>query len=96
MIGQKINRLGNMAAYNPGGAEEPGTEGRDEGYLYWAGRLSHNGNSIFEGQDGTGLYRRLYFTAGCPTLSSFISQTPLNPVITEFEELFRSGGPCNP
>ena len=36
-----------MAAYNPHGAEPPGTPGRDEGYLYWLGWLSHVGNSTF-------------------------------------------------
>jgi phospholipid/cholesterol/gamma-HCH transport system substrate-binding protein len=96
VIGEKINRLGNMAAHNPGGAEEPGTEGRDEGYLYWAGWLSHNGNSIFEGQDAHGLYRRIYFTAGCPTVTSLLSQTPFAALVTGLQELTKSGGPCNP
>ncbi len=39
----ELNHLGNMAAYNPRGKEPVGTAGRDEGYLYWAGWLSHNG-----------------------------------------------------
>ena len=42
VVAKKINRLGNMAAYNPNGAEPPGTPGRDEGYLYWAAWLGHN------------------------------------------------------
>jgi phospholipid/cholesterol/gamma-HCH transport system substrate-binding protein len=96
VIGEKINRLGNMAAHNPGGAEEPGAEGRDEGYLYWAGWLAHNGNSIFEGQDAHGLYRRIYFTAGCPTVTSILSQTPFAALVTGLQELTKSGGPCNP
>jgi phospholipid/cholesterol/gamma-HCH transport system substrate-binding protein len=96
VIGEKINRLGNMAAHNPGGAEEPGAEGRDEGYLYWAGWLAHNGNSIFEGQDAHGLYRRIYFTAGCPTVTSLLSQTPFAALVTGLQELTKSGGPCNP
>jgi phospholipid/cholesterol/gamma-HCH transport system substrate-binding protein len=96
VIGQKINRLGNMATFNPRGAEEPGTEGRDEGYLYWAGWLSHNANSIFEAQDGNGLYRRIYFTAGCPTITSILSQTPFAAVVTGLGQLTAAGGPCNP
>jgi phospholipid/cholesterol/gamma-HCH transport system substrate-binding protein len=96
VIGEKINRLGNMAAHNPGGAEEPGAAGRDEGYLYWAGWLAHNGNSIFEGQDANGLYRRIYFTAGCPTVTSLLSQTPFAALVTGLQELTKSGGPCNP
>jgi phospholipid/cholesterol/gamma-HCH transport system substrate-binding protein len=96
VIGQKINRLGNMAANNPRGAEEPGTQGRDEGYLFWAGWLGHNANSIFEGQDGNGLYRRLYFTAGCPTVFSFLAQTPAQGLVTGFDQLTGAGGLCNP
>ena len=42
VVGKKINRLGNMAAYNPNGAEPPGTPNRDEGYLFWAAWLGHN------------------------------------------------------
>ena len=61
----KVNRLGNMASYNPNGAEAPGTEGRDEGYLYWAGWLSHNSNQIFTAGDANSTYRRIYFTIGC-------------------------------
>jgi phospholipid/cholesterol/gamma-HCH transport system substrate-binding protein len=96
VIGEKINRLGNMAAHNPGGAEPPGTQGRDEGYLYWAGWLSHNGNSIFEGQDAHGVYRRIYLTTGCPSVFSILSQTPLAGLVSGLEELTKSGGPCNP
>ena len=39
-VGEKLNTLFNMAAYNPHGAEPPGTPGRDEGYLYWLGWLA--------------------------------------------------------
>jgi phospholipid/cholesterol/gamma-HCH transport system substrate-binding protein len=71
-IGEKINRLGNMAAFNPGGAQAPGSANRDEGYLYWAGWLGHNGNSVFSAQDGTGLYRRLYLTMGCDNIRDLV------------------------
>ncbi len=53
-LGEKLNKLFNMAAYNPNGAEAPGTAGRDEGYLYWLGWLGHVGNSTFQAQDATG------------------------------------------
>ncbi len=46
-VGNEINRLGNMAAYNPNGAEAPGAPGRDEGYLFWGAWLGHNGDSVF-------------------------------------------------
>ncbi|MGH2980839.1 MAG: MlaD family protein [Solirubrobacterales bacterium] len=105
-IGTIVNRLGNMVAYNPNGAEEPlppGTEGRDEGYLYWLGWLAHNSNSVFQAGDAHGFYRRIYFTASCASLASIVSnieQTdPLDPLlslVTPFVPLFGAGQPCGP
>lgn len=94
VIGKKINRLGNMAAYNPNGAEPPGAENRDEGYLYWAAWLGHNGNSVFNAQDANGLFRRIYFTASCDNAANILSETPLSPLITNLAPLFAVGGPC--
>jgi len=72
-VGGKLNELGNMAAFNPRGAEEPGVEGRDEGYLYWGAWLGHNGVSVFNGQDAHGAYRRIYFTASCQNISNLLT-----------------------
>jgi phospholipid/cholesterol/gamma-HCH transport system substrate-binding protein len=75
---QQINKLGNLAAYNPKGAE-PCTpsgcpSGRDEGYLYWAAWLAHNGGNVFSAQDANGLYRRIYTTVTCSDLDVLLSQ----------------------
>jgi phospholipid/cholesterol/gamma-HCH transport system substrate-binding protein len=61
----KLNRLGNLAAYNPRGAEGEGTPVRDEGYLFWAGWLGHNTSQAFSAGDGNGFYRRVYVAMGC-------------------------------
>ena len=71
-VAKKINRLGNMAAFNPNGAEASGTPGRDEGYLYWAGWLGHNGDTVFSSGDGNGFFRRIYFTVGCDQLLEMV------------------------
>ncbi len=84
----ELNRLGNMAAFNPRGAEPPGAANRDEGYLYWAGWLGHNGNSVFQTADGNGIYRRIYLTASCQTLLSLLQSSPLAPIVTPFQQLF--------
>src|SRR5262249_34430347 len=84
VVGHELNRLGNMAAFNPGGANPPGTPGRDEGYLYWAAWLGHNGSLTFDSQDANGPYRRLYLTANCANLESTVSVNPLAPLITNF------------
>jgi phospholipid/cholesterol/gamma-HCH transport system substrate-binding protein len=89
-----INRLGNMAAYNPGGAQEPGTPGRDEGYLYWLGWLAHVGNSTFGSQDAHGVYRHIYLMATCNTAKSILATSPLAPAITGFGQLL--GKVCPP
>jgi len=98
VVGEKLNRLGNMAAYNPRGAEPPGTPGRDEGYLYWGAWAGHNGTSVFGGQDANGLYRRIYFTASCQNLASLLYGSPVGGVVagivTGLAPLFEPGGPC--
>jgi phospholipid/cholesterol/gamma-HCH transport system substrate-binding protein len=71
-VANKVNRLGNMAAFNPHGAEPSGVPNRDEGYLYWAGWLGHNGDSVFSAGDGNGFVRRIYFTIGCDQLFEIV------------------------
>ena len=74
----KVNRLLNMAAYNPGGAEPLAGKSfdqqrnRQEGYLYWAGWVAQTGGSLFGTADGQGVFRR--FTLGnsnCGTFTGF-------------------------
>ena len=74
-VANKINRLGNMAAFNPNGAEPSGTPKRDEGYLYWASWLAHNGSTVFSSGDGNGFFRRIYFTVGCDQVSEIIDSS---------------------
>ena len=104
-VAEKINRLGNMAAFNPNGAEPPGTPGRAEGYLFWAGWLAHLGDSIFSSGDAHGLYRRIYLTASCDNLDDLLAEAsgetpafgrPIFENISGFGPLFAPGGPCNP
>jgi hypothetical protein len=106
VIGSKLNKLFNMAAYNPScgatgctptfdnnGADAPGTPNRDEGYLYWIGWLGHVGNSTFSSQDAHGTYRNLYLTATCESAAAIVGSTPLAPLITGLNQLFVPGGP---
>jgi phospholipid/cholesterol/gamma-HCH transport system substrate-binding protein len=92
-VGEKLNRLFNMAAFNPNGQEDPGTPGRDEGYLYWLGWLAHVGNSTFSSQDAHGVYRHIYLVATCNTIESILDTSPLSPIkeITGLGLLFDSG-----
>jgi phospholipid/cholesterol/gamma-HCH transport system substrate-binding protein len=92
-VGEKLNKLFNMAAYNPNGAESPGTSGRDEGYLYWLGWLAHVGNSTFSSQDAHGVYRHVYLVLTCNTARDILDTSPLSPIgeITGLDKLFSSG-----
>ena len=92
-VGKKINRLGNMAAYNPNGAEPAGTANRDEGYLYWAAWLGHNGNSVFSTGDAHGFLRRIYLTMGCDEALALLGASPFAPIVTGLGPLFDPGGP---
>jgi phospholipid/cholesterol/gamma-HCH transport system substrate-binding protein len=92
-IGHEVNRLGNMVAYNPNGAEEPGAQGRDEGYLYWTGWLSHVGNSVFSTQDANGPMWRIFLTLGACEVLGILQTSPLAPLVTGLEQLVAPGGP---
>jgi phospholipid/cholesterol/gamma-HCH transport system substrate-binding protein len=93
-VAEKLNKLFNMAAYNPNGAEAPGAPGRDEGYLYWLGWLAHVGNSTFSSQDAHGVYRHIYVVATCNTIKSILATSPLAPAVTGFGQLL--GTVCPP
>ncbi|HMA27391.1 MAG TPA: MlaD family protein [Solirubrobacterales bacterium] len=93
-VGEKLNELFNMAAYNPNGAESPGLPGRYEGYLYWLGWLAHVGNSTFSSQDAHGVYRHVYLVATCNTIKSILATSPLAPAATGFGQLL--GTECPP
>lgn len=93
VVGKKINVLGNMAAFNPNGAEGPNVAGRDEGYLFWAGWLGHNGNSVFSAGDANGFLRRIYLTMGCDEALGLLGASPFAPLVTGLGPLFDPGGP---
>jgi phospholipid/cholesterol/gamma-HCH transport system substrate-binding protein len=81
----KLNRLFNMASYNPRGAEPAGAAGRDEGYLYWLAWLSHNTSHVFASGDGNGFYRRVYVTMGCEQANAIASDP--HPALAELNQI---------
>ena len=81
VVAKKLNKLGNMAGFNPRGQESLGDPNRDEGYLFWLGWLGHNSNLIFNTADGNGPFRRIYFTAGCDQLRNMITGGPDSAII---------------
>ena len=95
-VANKLNQLENMAAHNPRGAEPVGTPGRDEGYLYWAAWLGHNGDSVFSSEDANGLYRRITLNIGCDQILNLVAAEPggapdpLRSMVTGFTETIRN------
>jgi phospholipid/cholesterol/gamma-HCH transport system substrate-binding protein len=101
----KLNKLFNMAAYNPGGASGctvlPCTETvngsvqrRDEGYLYWLGWLSHVGNSTFQNQDAHGVYRRVFLVATQDSTCAILKDNPFADEIANFDQIATELGGC--
>jgi len=74
-----LNRLFDIGAYNPNGAE--GLSGnlardraRDEGYLYWLAWTAQNTVSLFSTSDAQGNFRRLFIgELGCSLVGVTIS-----------------------
>jgi hypothetical protein len=95
----ELNRFFNMAAYNPNGRENvPGglTEARerDEGYLFWAGWIAQNTNSLFSTSDASGPFRRAYFGTSCDLVrATTITQPELAPLLG-FTDLLAPTGVC--
>jgi phospholipid/cholesterol/gamma-HCH transport system substrate-binding protein len=71
----ELNRLFNMAAYNPNGREAltgnlAVDRNRQEGFLFWAGWVVHNTNSLFATSDAGGPIRRTIQLGSCSTYSA--------------------------
>jgi phospholipid/cholesterol/gamma-HCH transport system substrate-binding protein len=77
-----LNDFLNEVAYNPNGREGPGVDGREEGYLFWAAWLQHNGAAIFSTSDANGPFRPVTLGGTCGVLRSLAGETPpLNQVL---------------
>ena len=83
----EINRLVNMASFNPGGRE--GLTGnlqtdraRREGLLFWLAWLTHNTNSLFATSDAGGPIRRTVQLGSCSTYSALAETNGLATIET--------------
>jgi phospholipid/cholesterol/gamma-HCH transport system substrate-binding protein len=77
-----LNHFLNEVAYNPNGREGPNVDGRQEGYLFWAAWLQHNGASLFGTSDANGPFRPVTLGGTCGVLRSLAGEAPpLNQVL---------------
>lgn len=101
----KLNRLFNIGAYNPGGAQgltgNPVTDrNRQEGFLYWLAWASNNGNSLFNTADASGPLRRVALGGlNCGLLKAALATSgtpdPGGLLSTSIDTLGK-GGVCTP
>jgi phospholipid/cholesterol/gamma-HCH transport system substrate-binding protein len=71
-----VNDFTNMLGSNPGGAEPPETDGRDEGYLFHLSWLAHQTTNLQSIEDANGPMRPIFVTATCGTFTSLINDLP--------------------
>jgi phospholipid/cholesterol/gamma-HCH transport system substrate-binding protein len=87
-----LNTFLNLAAYNPGGREDPGNAARQEGYLFWAAWLQHMATQLFSTSDANGVFRPVTIAAPCATIEQLVHEEPelefltmLTPILTDSE-----------
>jgi hypothetical protein len=65
-----------MLGHNENGHEPPAKAGRDEGYLFWLGWLSHQTANLQSIEDANGPMRPIFLTGTCSTLTSLVNDLP--------------------
>ncbi|MEA2185089.1 MAG: phospholipid/cholesterol/gamma-HCH transport system substrate-binding protein [Solirubrobacteraceae bacterium] len=71
-----LNDFVNMLGHNENGREPPAKAGRDEGYLFWLGWLSHQTANLQSIEDANGPMRPIFLTGTCSTLTSLVNDLP--------------------
>ena len=98
----KLNRLFNIGAFNPNGAEGlTGNPARDrdrqEGYLYWLAWTAQNTNSLFSTADAMGPLRRITLGGlSCGIVTAQLGAVPpaVKPIIDNLVTTLGSAGVC--
>jgi phospholipid/cholesterol/gamma-HCH transport system substrate-binding protein len=73
----KLNRLFNLLALNPNGAEGPEAgKDRQEGYLFWVAWLDHMAVQLFSNADAHGTFRPTTAGGTCSTLREIVKERP--------------------
>ncbi len=71
-----LNNFVNMLSHNPSGREDPGKDGREEGYLFWLAWATHQGANLQSIDDANGPLRPVFVTGTCKTLTSLVNDQP--------------------
>ncbi|MBW3653284.1 MAG: MCE family protein [Actinobacteria bacterium] len=71
-----LNDFVNMLGHNEDGREAPDKAGRDEGYLFHLGWLTHQTANLQSVADAHGPMRPVFLTGTCSTLTSLVNDLP--------------------
>ena len=71
-----VNHLFNLLAFNPNGREGPDKAGRQEGYLFHLGWVSHQSNNLFGNADAHGPGRPLSTGGTCTVIRGTATSEP--------------------
>ncbi len=72
----RINKLFNMLAFNPNGAEPKDAANRQEGYLFWLAWLTHQTANLINVDDANGPMRPVFLTGTCQTITNLVNEEP--------------------
>ena len=71
-----LNDFTNMLGHNAGGREGPDVAGRDEGYLFNLGWVTHQTANLQSIDDANGPMRPIFLTGTCTTFASLVNDLP--------------------
>jgi phospholipid/cholesterol/gamma-HCH transport system substrate-binding protein len=71
-----LNTFVNMLGHNPNGREAPDVAGRDEGYLFQLGWVTHQTANLQSIDDANGPMRPIFLTGTCSTFASLVNDLP--------------------
>jgi len=71
-----LNDFTNMLGHNPNGREAPDVAGRDEGYLFNLGWVTHQTANLQSVDDANGPMRPIFLTGTCSTFTSLVNDLP--------------------
>jgi phospholipid/cholesterol/gamma-HCH transport system substrate-binding protein len=89
-----VNHLFNMLGFNPNGREPAGKPDREEGYLFWAAWVGHQGVNLFSNADAHGPLRPVALSAACNTFNSIVKQAPENEFLLNLTPILTDSQAC--
>ena len=91
-----LNHVLDLVAYNPNGREGPDKAGREEGYLFWIGWVTHLSANVFATADAHGSFRPSLLTAECAVFRNLVKDQPEQEFLMNLTPLLTNPALCGP